>query len=369
VCFSTKKKKRKTFEKTKNLNTTQKTKMSSKKKKGSSFAAYANEPPKPSLFGGFTQPPIITSDADPEKTDPYILLEPIPSRHLGKNFTTTPARKGHGPDAFFGHKFLTMASAEQNRQFRNEAKKKNIGDSDFKYVSFPKKSTGPGSYYGTIGNKAFEHMKDYTVPTKDDPPPDINKHHEPRNIICNPPKKGTYGVPGTTFGPKLEHKGDGFEETRALEKAAWEAEKKKRLGGVWKISLKSHTTFDERGATGVSAVFDAYEKPPEKPKKKRKKKEKQWPGKPLVHPAVFKYTSPPKQGTPGYFGGFPNKRDEGMEDPYNAGPRTEEELNGGKKKKKKRGKKDPKPLVHDSHWKPTSGDKTSVVRSLLRRFF
>lgn len=355
--------------------------MSLRKSKKNRSAFFNTDPPKPSLFGGFTQPPIISSDADPEKTDPYVLLEPIPSRYLGKNFATSPAKKGRGPDAYTDRKYLTLASGEQNgdkgadpymteeqldRQRTKKAAEKNL-DGEFKYASVPKKSTGPGSYYGTIGNKPFEHMKDFDVPTKEDVP--TQPKPESRNIVCNPAKKGTYGVPGTTFGPKFEHKSDGFEEVRQREQDAWKAEKEKRLGGIWKISLKSNTTFDERGATGVSAVFDAYEKPPEKPKKRRKKKEKQWPGKPLVHPAVFKYTSPPKQGTAGYFGGFPNKRDDGMEDPYNAGPRTEEELNGGKKKKKKRGKKDPKPLVHDSHWKPTSADKTSVVRSLLRRFF
>merc|ERR1712000_476793 len=108
--------------------------------------------------------------------------------------------------------------------------------------------------------------------------------------------------------------------------------------------------------------------PEEKPKRRRgKKKDKQWPGKPIVHPSTFKYTSPPKSGVQGYLNGFPNRREEGMEDPYNAGPRDPEE--GSTKKKKKRSKKDPKPLVHDSHWKPTSGEKSSVVRSLLRRFF
>lgn len=350
-----------------------------KSKKGLSAFLHA-DPPKPSLFGGFSQPPIISSDEDPNKTDQYILLEPIPSRHLGKNFTTNPAKKGHGPDVYTDHKYLTLSSAEQNgdkgadpymteeqrdRQFRKKAAEKNL-DGEFKYASFPKKSTGPGSYYGTIGNKAFEHMKDYNVPTKEDAP--VQPKPEPRNIVCNPPKKGTYGVPGTTFGPKVEHKSDGnFEELRQQERDAWKADKDKRLGGVWKMSLTSKTTFDERGASGVSAVFDHYEPPEEKPKKRRKKKEKVWPGKPLAHPSTFKFTSPPKSGVQGYFGGFPNKRDEGMEDPYNAGPREEDE--NQKKKKKKKGKKDPKPLVHDSHWKTSSGDKSSVVRSLLRRFF
>ena len=92
-----------------------------------------------------------------------------------------------------------------------------------------------------------------------------------------------------------------------------------------------------------------------------------WPGKPLAHPSVFKHSSPAKSGVQGYLSGFPNKRLEGMEDPYLPGPRPEGE---GKKKKNKRGKKkEPKPLVHDSVWRPVYSEKSSVVRSLLRRFY
>lgn len=347
-----------------------------------SLPAFLADPPKPSLFGGFTMTPFISTHVEESKTDPYINLEPIPSRYLGKNFTTTVGKKGHGRDVYFDHTFSTMASPEQNgdkgadpyitreqldRQANIKAKEKNIDkNADFKYVSFPKRSTGPGSYFGTLSNKPFEHMKDYDVPTKDDVP--RKPAPEKPNFLVNPPKKGTFGVPGTTFGPKLEHKADGYEEVRAREKDQWETEKKKRVTeDVWKISLKSKYTFDEK-ATGVSSAFDSYEVPEDtKSKKKRQPKAKVWPGKPLVHPSTFKYSSPSKSGVNGYLNKFANVRDEGMEDPYNAGPRPPPE--GANKKKKTRGKKEAKPLVHDSHWKPCQGPKSSVVRSLLRRFF
>jgi len=359
--------------------------MSTKKKNLTHFGALALEPAKPSLFGGFSALPVISTDPDPSKTDLYVNYETIPSRNLGKNFSVAGTKTGRTPDAFFSKQFLTLASPTQNpggktdtyedperaeRRAAKEQKAKNIDKNrDFKYSSPGKKAVGLGSYFGTLQGKPFEHQPDYTVPTRDsvkqpEKPPKLM----PRNFVTNPGKKGTFGFPNTTFGPPIPYKGDDFAETRKRERAAWEAEKKKQSGPVWRPSLVLKKTFDEKNATGVSSIFDQYEKPPEKSKKKRRKTKKE--PKQLMQP-VFKYSAPPKTGLQGLFDPKWLKRPEGDEaDPYGGitAEQREEEL-AAKSKRHRRKKKAPPPKKIGDGWKPPSGAKSSVVRSLLRRFY
>lgn len=329
--------------------------------------------PKPkSLFGGFSDPTFITTDPNPDKTDPYIKTDLIPSRYLGKSLGVKAPAVGRTPEVFFEKKFLTLSSKEQNngkdvevyenpgkaeRRAEAEAKKKNIIDKDFKYVSPAKAATGPGSYVGTFQDKWFEHQPDYKVVPKD-AVPDRPKPQAP-NIKTNPPKKGTFGFPNTLlekpkpFDPN--QKSDEYDALRKKELALWEESKKKNIGGIFKISCKTKTTFDEKNGTGVSSVFDNFE-PKEDPKKKSKKKEvKEDPKKLDLKP--FRYSSPAKRGEAGFLGKFANSRAENQQDPYDS----------VRLKRKEEKEKAPKPL--GGTWKPVSGPKKGVVASLLRRFY
>lgn len=328
--------------------------------------------PKPtSLFGGFSDPSFITTDPVPDKTDPYVKTDLISSRYLGKSLGVKLAPKGRLPDAFFEKKFLTLSSKEQNngkdievyenpgkaeRRAEAEAKKKNIVDKDFKYVNPPKKPTGAGSYVGTFQQKWFDHQAEYKVLPKDGVPE--RPKPQPVNIKTNPAKRGTFGFPGillekSKYDP--DQKRDEFDALHKKERQLWEESKKKCIGGIFKISCKSKTTFDEKVATGVSSTYDHYE-PKEDPKKKSKKKEPKADPKQLeLKP--FRYASPAKLGFEGYLNKFPNARTENQLDPFDS-------VKAARKAEKE---KAPKPL--GGKWKPVSNAKKPVISSLLRRFY
>lgn len=324
------------------------------------------------LYGTFSDAPFISSDPLQDKTDPYIKTEPLPSRYLGKSLTTNVAPGGRLPNTFFGKSYLTLASKEQNggkdidvyenpgklevRQ-RQEAKKKNIVEKDFKVASFPKHSTGPGSFVGTFQGKAFEHQAEYKVLTKEEVP--SRPKPQPTNVKTNPPKKGTYGVVGTLLEKPEKYdpnrKGDEFDALRKKERAQWEESKKKNLGGVFKLTGLGKKLFDQKGQTGVSSIFDHYEPKEEKKKKKPAAEAKKGTELELK---PFKYTNGTRVGREGFFNKFPNNRgDNPAPDPYDS----------VKLKRKEEREKAPKPL--QGTWKPVQHAKKGVVSSLLRRFY
>jgi hypothetical protein len=325
-----------------------------------------------SLFGNFSDPPFITTDPDPQKTDPYVKTELIPSRYLGRNLATVVPPKGKVPAVFFEKKFLTLASKEQNngkddtyedpyradRRARSESKKKNIVDKDFKLASYPKKPTGPGSFYGCFQDKPFEHKPEYAVLERGAAPE--RPKPQPVNVKTNPPKKGTFGFPGTTI-EKIKpydpnQKSDEYDALRKKERALWEAAKKKNIAGNFKLTGLGKVFFDQKQATGISSVFDHYE-----PKEDGKKKKK--PVKDPKEPKVldlkpWKYSSPGKAGEPGFLNKFPNsKGDSAPPDPYDS----------VRIKRKEEKEKAPKPLA--GIWKPVHGAKESCIKSLLRKFY
>lgn len=339
-----------------------------------------------SLFGGFSDPTsYITTDPNKDKTDTYIKAEPIPSRYLGQNFKVPRGKQGRTADTYFGGKFLTLASKEQNtnikepdvyedpgrseRREATKAKAKRIDkDKDFKYVSYPKRSTGPGSIVGTFITKYWEHMPEYKVLARDQSPE--RPKPQPPNIKTRPGKKGTYGFPGTTLmklpiEPILDKEkkpiSNEYDAMRKQDRAAWEKSKKLCLGGVFKLSGVGKKTFDEIGSVGVSAIYkqEAVKEDDGKKKKKGKGKKEVAPPKP-VSDKPFRYSSPAKLGVQGFLGKYPNTRDDPKvpkEDPYDT----------LRLKRKEDAKKAPKPL--GGQWKPVSGPKSAVIRSLLRRFY
>lgn len=321
-----------------------------------------------SLFGGFTDPSYISTDPDEKKTDPYVKQEAIPSRFLGANFKVGRGRKGFTSDVFLDKKFPTLASAEQNgpkggdpyassapvlfKSRTKEEKAKQINARDFKTASVPKKPTGPGSFVGTFAGKPFEHLQDYKVVARGEAPP--RPKPQPANMRTVFPKKGTYGVIGTTFS-KIEapKEGDVYDAIRLAESKAWKEAKTKNIStATFRITGKTKATFDEN-TVGVSKVFEQYE--PKDQKEKKKKEPKEGEKKEALKP--FKSAGGPRTGQYGCICPFPNTHD---------GPDLFREV-ALKLKREEDKKKGPKPLA--GSWKPVSGPKSAVIRSLLRRFY
>jgi hypothetical protein len=328
----------------------------------------------PSLFGGFSDTAVITTDPDPKKTDPYVKAEVIPSRYTGANFKVTRPKKGHGKDAYFSKDYLTFAVPEQNgkvgktddyldsgvaaRREAKESKKRNIDEHDFKYSSYPKRSTGPGSHFGTFDGKPIPHQEDYKVQKRGEPSAkrDVKV---PRNILTSPAKRGTYGYIGTTFskieGPKAS---DDYDAIRKRESEAWTKSKEKMITqSTFKSTIRTKRTFDEKGNTGISSAFDAYDAPEEKKKSKKKAVKPTEDKSKIEGRPVFKYSSAPRSGQPGCLNPFPNSRDEKVPDLYESA-----RIKAAEDKKKA-----PAPL--GGVWKPTQGPKTAVVRSLLKTYY
>ena len=328
-----------------------------------------SKPPYKSFFGTFGDAGFITTGATKETTDSYSKVDPTPSRYLGKNLVVSISKSGRMPNTYFENRYLTMASSEQTkdktvgvyddpgrteRQQRNKSKDKNIVPQDFRTPSFPKQSTGPGSYVGSF-QAPFPHMQDYKVQQRDEPPQPVTS--QPANVKTAPGKKGTFGYIGTTFS-KVEGvakgKEDIYDEMRRRETDYWKKSKEKDIGqGKFRIAAYFKKTFDEKVATGVPAVFDRYDAPEDgKKKKKDAPASTSKPGEGGL--PSFKYPSAPKSGELGCFGKFPNA-------PYV--PKEDGKKKGAEKKEKE----EPKPL--GGVWRPVSNAKTGVSKSLLRKFY
>ncbi|AYU80762.1 Domain of unknown function (DUF4586) [Leishmania donovani] len=336
-----------------------------------------------SVYGGlFQDPPYLSSDPDPKKTDPYDKKDAIPSRYLGKNMTIGGrVPPGQHPDAYFDKRFLTLASSEQNggkpvdydeSKRLTAASKTNtknaISDKEFCYSSYPEKSTGPGSYYGCFQNRPYEYMtepwddgkskKKRTTKTKEEEPT-----HLP-NIKTNPTKKGTYGYPGLLLS-NPSYDDDWKKDYAAAEANRARRERKqgpapKALGPPFHIPGVSHSYIDEMPNTGVSAVYAAYEAPADSAAAKRKAKREAAAAPTLVHERAF-YGSANRSGEPGCLNPFPNV----WVHPDETQP-SKFALRKQAQKEKEEAARQPK---RTEVWRPNSFGKTSVVSSCLRRFY
>lgn len=336
-----------------------------------------------SAYGGlFQDPQFLCSDPDPKKTDPYNKEEPISSRYLGKNLLTNRPFMGQHVEGYFEGKYLTLASTDQNAEAEailNGKKKKKpkkppppaklkpMSDKEFRYPSFPQRSTGPGSFYGCFQDRPFEYMTEPWQDPKEKKkkkkkktttaPPENN--HLP-NIKTNPPKIGTYGVPGTLLSNPAYNENWRADDA-AIDKLLAQRNKNKRppakpLDGPFRSAGLPHMYFDEQIATGAPAVYNAYEAPPEKGKKSKKKKEKPEPV--SIHERPFKLSGA-QSGQEGNINPFPNAWMD---------PAAIEAANKSKKKKKTKEVDDGR-IKNAPEWKPNSFEKTSVISSCLRRFY
>ncbi|EPY24408.1 hypothetical protein AGDE_12362 [Angomonas deanei] len=312
-----------------------------------------------STYGGlFQDPPYLSSNPDPKLTDPYDKQECIPSRYLGKNMMAGHPPPGQHPDAYFSKQYDTLASVDQNNgkptgyednaaKDRDLNQKKRVSQHDFRYSSFPQKSTGPGSYYGCLQNRPHEHM---SAGAKDTSKATVTAGEVKTalpNIKTNPSKKGTYGMPGTLLS-KEEYNNNWKEDAERLERAASRRAKNdeaKPLGPAFHTSGVSKRCLDELPNTGVSAVYSHYEAAPAKERKPKAAAE----AKP-VSSKPFKASS-----SKGCINAFPNT----WIDPESV-PQS--------KSKKKTGAYQSTFKAKDE-WKPNSFNKTSVVSSCLRQFY
>lgn len=295
-------------------------------------------------LGVFSQPSYITIG------DPYdkrILNkskdEKKPDRHGGKQFLTSPPKRGKvGKGVYFEDTFKPLLEGDKyqdpgthEREYQKKNKLKNISQTPFRPSSPPKKSTGLGGWYGCIG-KQFPHMTEYDVVQKGASP---KKHTPgPKNILTSPPRKGTYGFPGTTIGKYPEYMSDPYDAAR--EKALEEKKKlkeKKVSEKPFKSMSRSLDFFDSYPNVAASRIYTIdYDKLPKPRKKKEEQKKK------IEKP--FKPSSPPKVGYDSYFTKFP----EYMSDPY------------VKKVERKKEEDKAKPI-----FKPTSGPKSTPTKSIL----
>ncbi|AAZ10354.1 protein of unknown function (DUF4586), putative [Trypanosoma equiperdum] len=346
-----------------------------------------------SAFGGlFSDPPLVSTDIDPKKTDPYDKMDTIPSRYLGKGMSIGRCPSGNGPEVFFDKKFLTLASAEQNNnksvgpfedattrmhRERREAKKHNISNKDFLPPSFPKSINGPGGYSGCFQERPYE----FIMPGEEGGPKSKKSKRKKKassseedskgkellpNIKTNPSKKGTYGYVGILLdNPKYND--DWRKEHEKLEAA--EAKKRKKLappkplGPLFRTPGVIHDYLDELPATGVSGVYH-FEPADEKPSKRKRKNKQEAAGPTFVQERAMTFV-------------WTRSGNEGNIDPF---PNTWIDVAALEEEEKKKNRRRRRAKAKDTYvpgppkgatgvWKPNTFECTSVVQSCLRRFY
>jgi len=230
-----------------------------------------------------------------------------------------------------------------DRQALKEARKKNITEKPFRFTSPPKKSTGLGDYFGSIG-KVFEHMQEYEVKklVKGEVKPGDKK-----NIVTNPSKKGTYGFAHIGIGKDFEFKGDPFNAPHEKELEDKKKMNAKIVGkGPFKSMSKTLDFFDTQPNVAASRIYTL-----DKPIPERADKTSKSPPKTAEKP--FKPSSPPKNGFNSTFSKFP----EYIGNPYDI-KLTPEEAKAAKEKRAS--KESSKPV-----WKAVSTIRSSPCRSVI----
>eukprot|EP00761_Pharyngomonas_kirbyi_P011634 gb/GECH01011660.1/.p1 GENE.gb/GECH01011660.1/~~gb/GECH01011660.1/.p1 ORF type:complete len:292 (+),score=88.15 gb/GECH01011660.1/:1-876(+) len=281
-------------------------------------------------LGVFSQPSYLSIE------DPYGKSKSADSRHHGKQFATTPNKRGKLDGSFDkfkplfeddnkGEKYLDPGTNE--REYRNQEKKKIKGGA-FLPSSPSKKATGPGAYDGCFG-KQPPHEPDHGEKKK--------KPAEPKNILTSPGKRGTYGVPGITLGKSYKYEPDPYDLPKEKEKEEFKKQKKKQISGPFCSMSHSKDFFDSQPSVAASRIYSRDTPlPPEKKHEKSKSVS-----------VPFKPSSPPKHGYNSTFTKFPEYK----EDPEDA-----------RKKKEREERKKSKPSVV---FKPVSNPHSSPTRPVM----
>jgi len=289
-------------------------------------------------LGTFSQPSYIHIG------DEYDKKTTQADRYKGKGFSTAPGKRGQGADVTFdkgikslheGDKFVDPGTHE--KKYRLQQEKKKLTPEGFKYTSPAKKQAGSGNYSGCFA-KPYAHQTDYDVLQKGELPE--KGKPQLRNIITNPPKKGTFGTPGTSIGKGSEktYISDPYDAEHRKELSESRDAQKKVVGPPFKSSCRRQGTFDETGASGASKIFSLdralppkkYTGPPQRP--------------PL--PVPFKPSSPGKRGHNCTINKFPEYKEDPLE--------IQERMRREEAKKAKPA----------TVWKPISGPKSTPCRGV-----
>ena len=93
-------------------------------------------------------------------------------RYKGKGFSSSPGKKGQGPDVTFDRRFKSIHEGDKyvdpgthEKKYRLSQEKRKITPDGFKYTSPGKKSCGSGNYFGCFvsSEKRPKHETEYDV--------------------------------------------------------------------------------------------------------------------------------------------------------------------------------------------------------------
>jgi len=148
--------------------------------------------------------------------DPYLDKDPLNQRTQGLNFKATKCKSGITNDAMFDRVKPLYEGEQYVRSNADKAKaradkdKSKASEQPFKPSAPSKKGSGKGSYYGHLGPK-HPHQADQDSASLIKQKGDYEV--SARNVVTNPPKKGTYGFIKTTLGEKQGFGGSAGEYT------------------------------------------------------------------------------------------------------------------------------------------------------------
>jgi hypothetical protein len=204
----------------------------------------------------FSAPVFISIGDEYDKKD-----NGLPERFKGRSFQTAPPKKGNGPDVLLSRKFISLSDGDKyvdpgyfDKRNRLEKERKKVGPI-FKYTSGVKTPCGSGTYFGTFSEKnPPPHLVEYAV-TKRGEMPDKAKP-QLRNIVTNPPRRGTYGVPGTVLskGDEFKYVSDPFDGEKRKEAQRAKESARRIDGPAFKAACRRGGFFDE-SSHGVSKVY------------------------------------------------------------------------------------------------------------------
>ncbi|XP_072447832.1 cilia-and flagella-associated protein 96 [Chiloscyllium punctatum] len=191
--------------------------------------------------------------------DPYVDGIPKPfneEAYKGKQFLVEGSKKKAATQAgYFDREFTRIFEKEAysdrfklRRQAKLKAAQKNL-DGVFFPNQTPKKWSGLGSYYGTIGGsfKAFSGIAKPKQPFV----------AENKNFYTSPGKKGTgYGYNNVTIGPPYEHSADAY--------IVKDTKKEQLLGGPFRLNLYPREYFDNNPYRTEKILPPLKEVPPMK---------------------------------------------------------------------------------------------------------
>lgn len=293
-------------------------------------------------LGVFQQPSYISIGDEYDKPNRQA------DRHKGKSFSTALGKKGQGADIGFTKEFKSLHEGDKfvdpgthEKKYRLEQEKKKITPEGFRYTAPSKKPCGSGSYSGCF-TQPYSHQTEYDVLQKGELPQ--KTAGSTKNVLTNPPKKGTFGTPGTSIGggkgTEFKYTSDPYDAEHRKELAeARNAAKKIAGNGPFKSACRRTACFDEHHGTGASKVFSLDRALP--PKKQLVKDKMPASVKP------FKPSSPGKKGYDCTINKFPEYKEDPLE-----------------LQERRRRQEAKQNSQLGQTWKPISGPKSTPCRSV-----